>query len=266
MKPNINLRDHDHEPTDEQLSQLMHAVASEAGVKAGAAYQTLLDSVRPAPAHEQEVLDSLRSHYRPAPTMSIIAGPNGSGKTSFGNKLLEFGWVDKDAYINPDNLAQDVFGDWNSPSAALKAAVLAEEQRERFMQMRESFVFESVFSSPEKYELVRRAKRAGYFIRLFVICTSHPAINAARVARRVMEGGHDVPIPKIISRYPKAIANCAAAAAIADRAYVFDNSVDGHEARLMLRTINGQITSSHGPAPAWVHTIAAALSEPSKSV
>jgi predicted ABC-type ATPase len=265
MKPDINLQDHDHEPTDEQLAQIMQAVTLEANSKADHAYQALRTLVRQAITPEREMLEPLRSQYH-APTMTIIAGPNGSGKSSFGNKLLEHGWVGKDAYINPDNLAQDVFGDWNSPSAALKAAVLAEQQRERFLQMRQSFVFESVFSAPDKYEVVRRAKLAGYFVRLFVICTSHPSINAARVAKRVMEGGHDVPIPKILSRYPKAIANCAAAAAIANRAYAFDNSVDGQDARLMLRTINGRIANMHVPLPDWVQTIAEGLSNPREPV
>ena len=35
------------------------------------------------------------------------------------------------------------------------------------------------------------------------VSTNHPSINPSRIAQRVMKGGHDVPITKIISRYFK---------------------------------------------------------------
>ncbi len=49
-----------------------------------------------------------------------------------------------------------------------------------------------------------------------------------------MEGGHDVPISKIVSRYFKSIANCAAVAPEVDRLYLYDNSLDDIEPRLCL--------------------------------
>ncbi len=72
---------------------------------------------------------------------------------------------------------------------------------------------------------------AGFFIRLFFVSTASPTINAERVANRVLNGGHDVPIPKIISRYDKSIANCKLLAPIVDRLYVYDNSVEDVDAR-----------------------------------
>ena len=50
-----------------------------------------------------------------------------------------------------------------------------------------------------------------------------------RIAKRVMEGGHDVPNMKIISRYQKSIINCGKAAQYADKTYLYDNSIDNHE-------------------------------------
>ncbi len=81
-------------------------------------------------------------------------------------------------------------------------------------------IFETVFSANDKLDFIRCAKQAGFFIRLFFVCTESPMINAARIAGRVMKGGHDVPIAKIISRYQKSIINCKVATAIADRVYV----------------------------------------------
>lgn len=41
------------------------------------------------------------------PKLVIIAGPNGSGKTSVTGKILEHEWIDGCVYINPDNIARD---------------------------------------------------------------------------------------------------------------------------------------------------------------
>ena len=54
------------------------------------------------------------------PKLLIVAGPNGSGKTSVTNKILKHDWIEGCEYINPDNIARDVFGDWNSPDAVMK--------------------------------------------------------------------------------------------------------------------------------------------------
>lgn len=47
------------------------------------------------------------------PILIVIAGPNGSGKTSVTSRLLKHEWMADSVYINPDNIAKDVF-DWNS--------------------------------------------------------------------------------------------------------------------------------------------------------
>ena len=154
------------------------------------------------------------------PKLIVIAGPNGSGKTSVTTQILKHEWVEGCVYINPDNIAQEQFGDWNSPEAVLKAAKFATEQRENCLKNKESFIFETVFSASDKVDFLERAKDAGFFIRLFFVGTNHPSINASRIAHRVMEGGHDVPISKIINRYAKSINNCGIAASFVDRLYV----------------------------------------------
>jgi predicted ABC-type ATPase len=95
------------------------------------------------------------------------------------------------------------------------------------------------FHRQKKIDFLRKAKQAGYFIRVIFVCTESPTINAARVAQRVMEGGHDVPIPKIISRYGKSIQNARHSFAIADQVYLYDNSRDGEKPRLIARISEG---------------------------
>jgi len=159
-------------------------------------------------------------------------------------------------YINPDQVAQERFGDWNSPEAVLKAAQFCEEQREDCLRKRQSLIFETVLSSEGKVDFIRRAKEAGFFIRLFFVSTNHPAINSSRIAKRVMQGGHDVPIPKIISRYKKSIVNCKRVASIVNRVYVYDNSVDDIDARLLFRMTDGQLFKRYVDViPEWAQTI-----------
>ncbi len=190
------------------------------------------------------------------PELIIIAGPNGSGKTSITQKFLHHEWAEGTTYINPDQVAEDMFGDWNDSEAVLKAANYCAELREKCLSERKSFVFETVFSSQDKIDFVLRAKQAGFFIRIFFISTSDPSINAARVAKRVMKGGHDVPISKIISRYNKSIQNCKTVASIIDRLYVYDNSVDDVDALALFRLSDGKIAKQYtSNIPEWALTL-----------
>jgi predicted ABC-type ATPase len=189
------------------------------------------------------------------PKLIIIAGPNGSGKTSVTGKILEHKWIENCVYINPDNIARDDFGDWNSPEAVIKAANRAAELREEYLIKREGILFETVLSAADKLDYIRRAKEAGYFIRLFFVGTDHPSINASRIARRVMEGGHDVPISKIVSRFAKSIFNCSMIALLVDRLYVYDNSVDYAEPKLLFRATNGKLEKIYMNVNVWAQSI-----------
>lgn len=148
-------------------------------------------------------------------------------------------------YINPDNVAQERFGDWNSKEAVMQAVAYCENLREKCLMERRSLIFETVFSVEDKIDYILRAKEAGFFIRFFFVCTEHPTINAARIARRVMEGGHDVPITKIISRYDKSIANCSIVSEFVDRVYIYDNSVENMDAQLLFRLSNGKLIKQY---------------------
>jgi predicted ABC-type ATPase len=112
-----------------------------------------------------------------------------------------------------------------------------------------------VLSAPDKPDFIRRAKEADYFVRLFFVGTDSPTINASRIARRVMESGHDVPIAKIISRYSKSIANCALAARIADRTTIYDNSVDYADPQLLFRVTDGKLGNKYRRINNWADEI-----------
>lgn len=79
----------------------------------------------------------------------------------------------------------------------------------------------------------------------FFVCTASPTINASRIASRVMEGGHDVPITKIISRYQKSLMNCCLVSKLVDRTYVYDNSVENEDAVLLFRLSKGKLVKQY---------------------
>lgn len=190
------------------------------------------------------------------PELIIIAGPNGSGKTSVTKKFLHHEWAEGTTYINPDEVANDIFGDWNSKDAVLKAADYCAKLREDCLKNKQSFVFETVMSADDKVDFILRAKENGFFIRLFFISTDTPIINASRIANRVMKGGHDVPISKVISRYYKSIENCKTISSVVDRLYIYDNSIDGEEAKLQFRLTNGTLAKKYvADIPEWAKPI-----------
>ncbi len=190
------------------------------------------------------------------PILIVIAGPNGSGKTTITSQILKHKWLEDAVYINPDNVAQDVFGNWNDANAVISAAQYCEQWREDCLKEKKSLIFETVLSTESKVDFICRAKEKGYFVRLFFVSTSSPSINASRIAHRVMKGGHDVPIPKIISRYFKSIRNCRIASKMADRTYIYDNSIEDAQAQLLYRMINGSIYKKYvEPIPEWAATI-----------
>lgn len=193
------------------------------------------------------------------PALHVIAGPNGAGKTTVTRKLLASEWGAGVVYVNPDDIAQNEFAGWNDPDSVRKAADLGARRRREALAGRRPMAFETVFSAPDKIGFLREAKAAGYFIRLYFIGTDGPEINASRVARRFIEGGHDVPIPKIVTRYYKSVANAAVVAPHVDRFYLYDNSTEGADARLVFRAADGTVTKVYGEVPAWAAAIRNAL-------
>ena len=192
------------------------------------------------------------------PVLIVIAGPNGSGKTTITTQILQHEWMEDAVYINPDQIAKDRFGDWNSPNAIMQSVKYCEAMREDCLRKRKSLIFETVLSAEDKLDYIRRAHEAGFFIRFFFVATSHPSINASRIARRVMKGGHDVPITKVISRYYKSILNCRRVSQIADRTYIYDNSIDNQEACLLFRMVDGKVFKRYiAVMPEWADTILA---------
>ena len=84
------------------------------------------------------------------PVLLVIAGPNGAGKTTVTARLREERWSEGVEYLNPDDVARDRFGDWNSPEAVLNAARWTEARREELLAQGGGIAFETVLSTVRK--------------------------------------------------------------------------------------------------------------------
>jgi predicted ABC-type ATPase len=203
------------------------------------------------------------------PLLVVLAGPNGSGKTSLTDMLRRrHDWTDGLVVVNPDEIAEEEFGSWNDPSAILKAANKAEAIREDCLQKKRGLLFETVLSTPGKVDFIKRAKAAGFFVRLIYVGTNNPEINLMRIAWRKALGGHDVPEEKVISRYERSMKLAVEAARSADRAYFVDNSLDVEAPEdlaapyTVFRTIDGVVAKTyvrHDEIPSWCEAILKSL-------
>lgn len=150
------------------------------------------------------------------PIIVALAGPNGAGKTTFFHAHLRPVGL---RFVNADTIARELALD---PYAAARAA---DALRRELVRQRESFVFETVFSDPvgDKLNFLTQAAQSGYTVALYYIGISSPAASEQRVAMRVSQGGHDVPTEKLISRFPRTLANLQLAIAKLPHVLVFDN-------------------------------------------
>ncbi len=153
--------------------------------------------------------------------LHVVAGPNGSGKTTFVTEFLARE-LPGYAYVNADEIAK---ARWPAdPDAhAYEAAQVAAETRAHLIAAGRSFIAETVFSHPSKLDLVRSAHASGYQVVLHVMLVPEE-LAVMRVAYRVRAGGHDVPERKIRERYQRLWGLVAQAVSLADRAVVYDNS------------------------------------------
>ena len=189
-----------------------------------------------------------------SPRLIILAGPNGSGKTTFAANLAQHAWGQGCRFLNADEMAEQL-GGWNNPECVAAAQLRVREELQAALLRRESIMYETVFSHPSKLELIRQARDLGYFIRLFFICTESPRINIDRVAERYSKGGHTVPGDKVSSRYNRALMYGAEALRLVQRGYVYDNSRSALETEesfeLLFRTIDGESMKLYSSPDNW---------------
>lgn len=160
------------------------------------------------------------------PTLWIVAGPNGSGKSSLYNRTDIEGWGGSVWIINPDLLTQHIVD--RERTAIGEANVIALQRIQRWLDASidtyQTIGVETVLSSSKYRHLVQWARLRGFQVNMIYVVLRDAALQLERIKIRVSEGGHDVPLDKVLSRRLRSFDQLSWFLKNVDRCYVFDNS------------------------------------------
>ncbi|WP_456457994.1 hypothetical protein [Reichenbachiella sp.] len=175
------------------------------------------------------------------PILTVVAGCNGSGKSSFSSALTPENTppfdYDKE-FLNIYKREYD--SDVRDVVAHNKTRQLLEEKVKNSIDTNSSFTYETNFNStplfwPEKF------KDAKFKLRLFYFCLNSIDEAKRRVQVRVENGGHHVPPDEIELRYYLGYEHLNKYWKYFDELYLFETSAYKEEPRLILTSIEDQV-------------------------
>jgi len=141
----------------------------------------------------------------PTPEIFVLSGPNGAGKSTTATVLLPE-TLDVEQFVNAGLIALGL-----SPFAPEKSAIEAGRlmlRRIRELRRRgESFAFETTLATRTYAPFLRDAQAAGYVVHLIYVWLQNVELARSRVAVRVQQGGHDVPVEVVERRYLRGLRN-----------------------------------------------------------
>ena len=153
----------------------------------------------------------------------IIAGCNGAGKTTASFTILPEILGCKE-FINADEIAKGL-SPFQPESVAVQAGRIMLARMDELLQKGETFAFETTLATKSYKQKIEWAQANGYEVTLLFFWLDSPNIAKERVAQRVAEGGHNIPLETIERRYYNGIANLFTIYIdMVDICYIFDNS------------------------------------------
>jgi predicted ABC-type ATPase len=130
-------------------------------------------------------------------TLYIIAGANGSGKTTFAK---EFSKNLNLNFINADEIAKELDSK-NLTKYKIKAGKLFFLRLKSNLQLHKSFVIETTLSGKYLVKYIEQAKQLKYRVVLIYLFLEEPEINIERIKNRVFNGGHYVSDKDVVRRF-----------------------------------------------------------------
>lgn len=128
----------------------------------------------------------------------IIAGANGSGKTTFSTYILEKTGF---AFLNADEIERELL------VSKLQAGKEFFKRLEYLVASGESIVLESTLSGNYLVKMIEKIKQSGYSISIVYIFLDSPQDCIQRIRLRVKLGGHFIPDQDVIRRYYRSKVN-----------------------------------------------------------
>lgn len=133
------------------------------------------------------------------PTLYIISGCNGAGKTTASYSVLP-DLLQCREFVNADEIAKGL-SPFNPESMAIESGRLMLERIGALLSQTRTFAIETTLATRSYSRLVKRAQDAGYVVVLLYFWLPSPEMAVERVAKRVSEGGHTIPLDTIHRRY-----------------------------------------------------------------
>ncbi len=130
-------------------------------------------------------------------TLFIIAGANGSGKTTFAKSFSTLHGL---YFINADEIAKELDSE-NITRYKIKAGKIFFERFDKRLLLDRSFVIETTLSGKYLIKYIQKAKKLNFVINIIYLYLENPAANILRVKNRVLNGGHHIPSQDITRRY-----------------------------------------------------------------
>jgi len=199
-----------------------------------------------------------------APTITVLAGTNGAGKSSIGGAQLE---AARAPFYNPDAETRELMA--ANPAMTLDEANAAawgigKERLEAATESRSNFIFETTLGGTTIARLLTKAHANGLRVRVWYCGLRDAELHIARVRARVLRGGHHIAEKKIRERFDASRNNLCSILPSIDELMLYDNSddADPHAGRAprpvqLLHFRDGKILNLASTIPAWAKPIAA---------
>jgi len=139
------------------------------------------------------------------PTIYILAGPNGAGKTTFANSFLPT-FANCREFLNADLIAAGL-APFAPETQAVRASELLLRRIDELVATRSTFSFETTLAARSYQTSIMEWHRLGYRVVLYFIWLPSAELAIQRVAKRVREGGHNIPEAVVRRRYARGLAN-----------------------------------------------------------
>ena len=157
------------------------------------------------------------------PNLYVIAGCNGSGKTTASFTILPE-MLNCDVFINADEIAKGL-SPLNPERASIEAGRMMLTKIDKLIADQQDFAFETTLATRSYASKIARAREAGYITTLLFLWLDSPELATERVKARVLEGGHNVKEQVILRRYYAGLKNLFDLyIPVADYWMIFNNS------------------------------------------
>jgi len=204
----------------------------------------------------------------PVATLYVLAGVNGSGKSSLLGTVIRNRGID---YFNPDEWTGKILAKNPTitlPIANSQAWHLGKEKLQRSISDKLNYAFETTLGGNTIACLLRKAHEEGLKVRIWYVGLKSVELNIERVRMRVAKGGHDIPEQKIRERYRDSMLNLIKLTPYIDELRLVDNSapaVKNKKGQLIPSPVTiaeyktGELKLCHSTVPKWAKSVIAAI-------